>query len=114
MRYVGKLIGALIGLALFRHPLGLVIGLVIGHAVDAGWLLPPRKRKRDRDETYSTLGLTRDAADDEVERAYRRLVSQYHPDKVANAAEEIRQLAERRMRDINTAYEAILRERRRE
>ena len=63
------------------------------------------------DKDYATLGLTRDASDEEVERAYRRLMSQYHPDKVAGAAEEIRQIAEQRARAINTAYEAIQRQR---
>ncbi len=110
MRYTGKLLGALIGLLVLRHPLGAVIGAVIGHAIDAGWLVRTGPAARDR--TYATLGLTRDASDDEVERAYRRLMSQYHPDKVAGAAEEIRGIAEKRASEINTAYEAICRERR--
>ena len=36
MSIVGKLIGALIGLALFRHPFGILIGAAIGHLWDSG------------------------------------------------------------------------------
>jgi DnaJ-domain-containing protein 1 len=42
-----------------------------------------------------------------IDAAYRRRMSEYHPDKVANAAPEIKELAERRARDINAAYEEI-------
>lgn len=37
MRYLGKIIGALLGFALTRHPIGLAAGLVLGHAWDMGW-----------------------------------------------------------------------------
>ena len=43
----------------------------------------------------------------EVEAAYRRLISQYHPDKVAGAAPELREQAEKRARQINAAYDRI-------
>ena len=108
MRIVGKLIGAILGWMLLKHPAGALLGLVVGHAFDAGWF---RRQAPKADKDYATLGLTRDASDEEVERAYRRLMSQYHPDKVAGAAEEIRQIAETRARSINTAYEAIQRQR---
>jgi DnaJ-domain-containing protein 1 len=116
MRYYGKILGAILGWMLLRHPIGAVIGGLIGHAFDAGWLgggsskpdaAPPAAKH------YETLGLAPDASDSDVEQAYRRLMSQYHPDKVSGAAEEIRALAETRAQSINTAYEAILRERRR-
>ena len=35
------------------------------------------------------------------------MISDYHPDKVANAAKELRELAEVRAREINAAYETI-------
>jgi DnaJ-domain-containing protein 1 len=114
MPYLGKIIGALIGYLLLRHPIGLVLGLLVGHAVDAGWFRAGggAGAARKSEDRYATLGLTADASDAEVEQAYRRLMSQYHPDKVAGAAEEIRQLAEQRAQSINIAYESILRERR--
>ncbi len=45
MRFWGKLVGALLGWLLFRHPIGAALGLAFGHAWDEGWLtssLAPR------------------------------------------------------------------------
>jgi DnaJ-domain-containing protein 1 len=116
MKYYGKIIGALIGWMLLRHPIGAVIGGLIGHAFDAGWLnlssASGGGTGRNGGAHYKTLGLQPEASDAEVEQAYRRLIAQYHPDKVAGAADEIRALAGERASAINQAYEAIQRERR--
>ena len=55
------------------------------------------------------LGVTSAATDAEIKRAYRRLISQNHPDKLAGKGlpESMRELAEERTREINTAYETI-------
>ena len=42
-------------------------------------------------------------------RAYKRRISEYHPDKVAQMGEEIRALAERRSKEINAAYDEAMR-----
>jgi len=47
-----------------------------------------------------------DAAE-EAATAYRYLASQNHPDKVAHLAPEFRELAERKMRELNSAYDEI-------
>jgi DnaJ-domain-containing protein 1 len=44
---------------------------------------------------------------DDIEQAYRRKISDYHPDKVANAAPELKALAEQRAREINAAYDEL-------
>ncbi len=49
------------------------------------------------------------ASHQEITSAYRRLVQQYHPDKVANLAPEFREMAERRMKEINAAYQRLKR-----
>ncbi|HXP00938.1 MAG TPA: DnaJ domain-containing protein [Luteibacter sp.] len=54
---------------------------------------------------HEVLGVAPDATHQEIVAAYRARMSQYHPDKVANMGEEIRALAERRSREINTAYD---------
>jgi molecular chaperone DnaJ len=50
---------------------------------------------------YEVLGITRNASDDEVKRAFRRLAKQYHPD--ANKEEG----SESRFIEINEAYEVL-------
>jgi preprotein translocase subunit Sec63 len=100
-RWYGKLFGFIAGWLLMRHPAGGLIGLLIGHAFDSDWF------GGKRDDPYRVLGLTREASDGEVDQAYRRLISQYHPDRVAGAARELRTQAESRARDINAAYDRI-------
>ena len=78
-----------------------MIGLVIGHAFDAGWLAPRRLK------AYDVLGVAPDASDAEIDQAYRKLISQYHPDKYVDAAPELRAQAERKAREINAAYDRI-------
>lgn len=110
-RYYGKLLGVIAGALLLRgNPLlGGLIGLLVGHMFDADWLKSPR------DNPWRVLELAEDASDAEVERAYRRLISQYHPDKFVGVAPELRRQAEARARAINAAYDRIqtLRRRRR-
>jgi DnaJ-class molecular chaperone len=106
MRWYGKLLGFIAGWLLLRHPAGALIGLLIGHAFDADWF---RLRKPS---PYRELGLTEDASDAEVERAYRRLIAQYHPDKLVGVADDLRAQAEDKARRINAAYEAIQKQRR--
>jgi len=61
------------------------------------------------DQAYAQLGLTRKASDGEVKKAYRKLVSQYHPDKLVSRGlpEEMMNIAKTRVREINTAYDKI-------
>jgi DnaJ like chaperone protein len=61
------------------------------------------------DDAYSALGLPASASDAEVKKAYRRLISQNHPDKLAGKGlpESMREMAEQRTREINAAYETI-------
>ena len=103
MRWYGKLLGFVAGVLLFRpNPLfGALIGVLLGHAFDADWF------KLGKDLPYRELGVTRDATDAEIDLAYRRLISQYHPDKVAGAAPELRAAAEKKARQINAAYDRI-------
>jgi DnaJ-class molecular chaperone len=100
-RWYGKFFGFIAGWLLLRHPAGGVVGLLIGHAFDADWL------KSKRDTPYRVLGVLEDATDAEVEQAYRRLISQYHPDKLVGVAEELKDQAEQKASEINTAYDRI-------
>lgn len=52
---------------------------------------------------YDILGIPSTATDDEVKKAYRRLAKQYHPDIHPDRA-----FAEKKMAEINAAYDQIL------
>jgi DnaJ like chaperone protein len=60
-------------------------------------------------QSYAKLGLKEGASDADVKRAYRKLVSQYHPDKLVSRGlpEEMMEVAKTRVREINTAYDQI-------
>ena len=55
---------------------------------------------------YSVLGVSPSATDDEVKKAYRKLAKQYHPDIHPDRA-----FAEKKMAEINAAYDEILNQR---
>ncbi len=100
-RWYGKLLGFVAGWLLMRHPAGAVLGLLVGHAFDADWF------RLGRNNPYRVLNLTSDATDAEVDQAYRRMMSQYHPDKMSGAAEELRRQAGIKASEINAAYDRI-------
>ena len=54
------------------------------------------------DDPYKVLGLDRNASDEDVKKAYRRLAKKYHPD--LNPGDEE---AARKMQEVNAAYERI-------
>jgi len=110
LKWKGKIIGGLIGL-LLRRPLFIVVGVVIGHLYDTGMFSggkkPTDSSGSDKTNPYAVLGVSDQASQNEIEQAYRRRMSEYHPDKVANSAPELKALAEQRASEINAAYEEI-------
>lgn len=70
----------------------------------------PEVEYEGRKSAYEILGIRTNASKDEIISAYRKMAHMYHPDKVALLAPEFRELAERRMKEINAAY-AQLKER---
>jgi len=67
----------------------------------------------DKVEAYNILGVDSTATDKEIKRAYRKLMSQHHPDKLASKGlpEEMMQLAKEKTQDIQQAYELLRRDR---
>ena len=60
-------------------------------------------------DPYSILGISRDASDEEVKKAYRKLSRKYHPD--ANIDNPNKEQAEEKFKQVQQAYEQIMKER---
>lgn len=71
---------------------------------------PSRPTTRD---AYAILNVSPDASDAEVKKAYRRLMSQHHPDKLVakGLPEEMMKLAAQKTHEIRQAYEQVKAER---
>ena len=66
----------------------------------------PQNRLAD---AYAMLGVSSDASESDVKQAYRKLMRENHPDKIAakGLPESMRSVAEARSREINAAYDLI-------
>ena len=69
----------------------------------------PQRAGPSLDDAYAALGLSRGASDAEVKKAYRRLMSQHHPDKLVakGLPEEMMKVAAQKTHEIKQAYEII-------
>lgn len=63
------------------------------------------------ENAYKILEITKDASDDEVKKAYRKMAKKYHPDKVIHLGKEHQKGAEEKFRQVQKAYEQLQKER---
>ena len=68
--------------------------------------MPPRDRLRD---AYAILGVSAEASDSDVKKAYRKQMSQHHPDKLAakGLPPEMMNMAKEKAQEIQQAWELI-------
>ncbi|RKZ79397.1 MAG: co-chaperone DjlA [Gammaproteobacteria bacterium] len=61
------------------------------------------------EDAYKALGVTKDNTDQEIKRAYRKLISQYHPDKLIGQGlpEDMIAVATEQAKEIQVAYDLI-------
>ncbi|WP_299393404.1 DnaJ domain-containing protein [uncultured Gelidibacter sp.] len=64
------------------------------------------------DNAYKILEITKDATNDEIKAAYRKMAKKYHPDRVIHLGEEHQKGAEDKFRQVQEAYEKLQKERR--
>lgn len=66
-------------------------------------------QEQQLDDAYAALGVTPEASETEIKRAYRKMIVENHPDRVAakGLPESMRAIAEERAREINAAYALI-------
>ena len=55
------------------------------------------------DDPYKVLGVSRDATQDEIKKAYRKMAKLYHPDLHPDDPD-----ANKKMNDVNTAYDMLM------
>ncbi len=60
-------------------------------------------------DAYKALGVTKDQSDQEIKRKYRKLMSQYHPDKLIGQGlpEDMVAVATEQAKEIQVAYDLI-------
>lgn len=65
------------------------------------------------DDAYKALGIPKESTDQEVKRAYRKLISQYHPDKLMGQGlpEDMITMATEKAKEIQLAYDLIVKSR---
>ncbi len=66
---------------------------------------------KDVYSSYKILETTPDASDDEMKKAYRKMATKYHPDKVSHLGEEFQKAAKEKFQKVQAAYEQIKKER---
>ncbi|AKH68130.1 protein with DnaJ-like domain [Spongiibacter sp. IMCC21906] len=78
-----------------------------GGGQQQGWGSSPRPNELD--EAYQALGVSKSATDAELKRAYRKLMSEHHPDKLIakGVPDEMVKLATEKSQEIQGAYELI-------
>ncbi len=64
-------------------------------------------------DAYAVLGIQSDASEAEIKRAYRRLMSRYHPDKMSgrDVPVKMREYAHDKVREVRAAYDKIRKQR---
>lgn len=77
------------------------------HAGNGRGQPPPR----DGLDPYTVLGVPPDSDERTVKRAYRKLISEHHPDRLGSLPDDMRKRAEQRASEINAAWERIRAER---
>jgi DnaJ like chaperone protein len=61
------------------------------------------------DDAYKALGVSRESSDQEIKRAYRKLMSQYHPDKLIGQGlpEDMIAVATEQAKEVQLAYDLV-------
>ena len=110
----------------FMKPLGLlddvvVLGIVIWHLLRlaknrnsqgvrfAEGVSSP-SQTAEKETPHAVLGVSLNATQEEIEKAYKQKIKEHHPDRVHGLGREIREVAERKTQQINEAYDILRKE----
>jgi len=59
-------------------------------------------------DPYTILGVSRNATQEEIKKAYHELAAKYHPDKVNHLGDEFKELAHKKFVAIQKAYQELV------
>ena len=101
-------------LGISRHLIDQLIQMVQGQQYYSGDTRQKHTAQNDLSNAYAVLGINASASDDEVKKAYRRMMNQHHPDKLVSKGlpEEMVKIATEKTQEIRKAYEKIKNSRR--
>lgn len=68
-----------------------------------------QKASKPQNSPYEVLGLPTNATQEEIEKAYRVKIKEYHPDRVHGLGEELQKIAREKTQEINAAYQKLKR-----
>jgi DnaJ-domain-containing protein 1 len=77
----------------------------------SGDRIQPQPSTGNELEWHEVLDVSPSADSDDIKKAYKALMSQYHPDKVASLGDELIVLAEKKSKEITAAYRTAMNER---
>ncbi len=66
---------------------------------------------KERLAIYKILEVSKDASNEDVKKAYRKMASKFHPDKVHHLGDEFQKMAEEKFKSVNDAYQQIKKDR---
>lgn len=97
------------GLGVSEAEVARMEAMLRGASGDGAGQGPGQRTGVDLDWAYQVLGVSSDASDADIKKAYRKLINENHPDRLAakGMPESMRPMAEEKTRDLTTAYDRI-------
>ena len=65
------------------------------------------EKNRSLKDPFEVLGIEKDASQEKIKEAYRKMAKKYHPDRVVHLGKEFQEIAEKRFKEIQEAYEVL-------
>ena len=68
-------------------------------------------KNKNIDNAYDILGVSKKSTNDDIKKAYRKMVKKYHPDRLNNVSEDVIEMAKIKFQSVKDAYERVRSER---